>query len=53
MLGFVVSMGMTWLWIACLLMLSVVFLLCMVCLALKLFGSWMELGFSVDMETFG
>ena len=24
----------------------------MVCLSLKLLGSWMELGFSVDMEAF-
>ena len=25
----------------------------MVCLALELAGSWVELGFSVDMEIFG
>ena len=34
-----------------------VFLLCwrisMVCLALKIVGSWVELGFSVGMEAFG
>ena len=52
-----VSMGLAWLWAACLLMLRGVFLLClrisMVCLALEIPGSWMELGFSVGMETFG
>ena len=26
---------------------------CVVCLALKLFGSWVVLGFSVVMEAFG
>ena len=55
--SFGVSMGLVWLWAACLLMLRVVFLLCwrisMVCLALKLVGSWVELGFSVGMEAFG
>ena len=39
------------------LMLRVMFLCCwrinLVCLALKLVGSWMELGFSVGMEAFG
>ena len=38
-------------------MLSVVFLFCwrisVVCLALKLAGSWVKLAFSVGMETFG
>ena len=42
---------------ACILMLMVMFLRCwritLVCLALKLVGSWMELGFSVGMEAFG
>ena len=37
-------------------MLRVMFLHCwrisLVCLALKLVGSWVELGFSVDMEAF-
>ena len=51
------SMGLAWLWEACLLMLRVVFLLCwrisMVCLALELVGSWVRLGFSVDMEILG
>ena len=49
--------GFGWLWAACLLMLRAVFLLCwrisMVCFALELVVSWMELGFSVGMETFG
>ena len=55
--SFEVSMGLVWLWAACLLMLRAVFLLCwrisMVCLALELVGSWVELGFSVGMEAFG
>ena len=37
--------------------LGIMFLLCwrisLVCLALKLVGSWVELGFSVGMEAFG
>ena len=41
----------------CILMLRVMFLHCwrisLVCLALKLVGSWVELGFSVVMEAFG
>ena len=55
--SFGVSMGLVWLWLACLLMLRVVFLLYwrirMVCLALELVGSWVEVGFSVGMEAFG
>ena len=59
--SFRVSMGLAWRWAACLLMLRAVFLLCWrisvvqirVSLALKLVGSWAELGFSVGMETFG
>ena len=51
-----VSMGLLWLWAAHLLMFSVVFLFCwrisLVCLALELVGSWMELRFSVGMEAF-
>ena len=39
------------------LILRVVFLLCwrisVICLARELVGSWVELGFSVGMETFG
>ena len=54
--SFRVSMGLTWLWAACLLMLRVVFLLCwrisMVCLALELVGPCVVLGFSVCMEAF-
>ena len=54
--SFWVSMGLVWLWAACLLVLRTVFLLwwriSMVCLALELVGSWMELGFSVGMEAF-
>ena len=55
-MSFGVSMGLAWLWAACLLMLRVVFLLCWiisrVCLALELVGSWVDLGFSVGMEAF-
>ena len=54
---FGVSVGLVWLWVACILMLRAVFLLCwrisMVCLALKLVGSCVELGFSVGMEALG
>ena len=52
-----VSMGLARLWVAYLLMLRAVFLLCwriiVVCLALELVGSWVELSFSVGMEAFG
>ena len=55
--SFGVSMGLASLWAAYLLMLRAVFLLCwrisVVRLTLKLVGSWVELGFSVGMETFG
>ena len=55
--SFGMSMGLVWLWAACLLMHTCVFLLCwkisVVCLALELVGSWVELGFSVGTETFG
>ena len=55
-MGFGVFMGLTCLWVAYLLMLRAVFLLCwriiMVCLALELVGSWVELGFSIGMEAF-
>ena len=54
---FGVSMGLAWLWTACLLMLRAVFLHCwrisMVCLSLELVGPWVELGFSVGIEAFG
>ena len=52
-----VSMGLVWLWITHLFMFRVVFLFCwiisMVWLALGLVGSWVELGFSVGVDTFG
>ena len=55
--SFGVSMDLAWLWAGCLVMLRVVFQLCwrisMVCLALELVGSWVELGFSVGMVAFG
>ena len=55
--SFGVSYGLLWLWAACLLMFSVVFLffwrISVVCLALELVSSWVKLGFSVGMETFG
>ena len=51
------SVGLAWLWAARLLMLKVGFLFCwriiVVCLALDLVRSWVELGFSVGVETFG
>ena len=55
--SFEVSVGLVWLWAACILMLRVMFLhcwrICMAYLALKLVGSWVEVGFSVRMEAFG
>ena len=55
--SFEVSMGLAWFWGACLLMIRAAFLLCwrisILCLALELAGSWVELGFSVGMEAFG
>ena len=54
--SFWVSMGLAWL-SACILMLRAMFPICwrisIVCLALELVGSWVELGFSVGMEAFG
>ena len=54
---FWVSMGLAWLWAACILLLIAVFLgywrISMVCLALELVGSWVKLGFNVGMEDFG
>ena len=54
---FWVSMGLAWLWAACILMLRAMLLRCwrisVIYLALKLVGSWVELGFSVGMEAFG
>ena len=50
------SMGLAWL-SACILMLRAMFPICwrisIVCLALDLVGSCMELGFSEGMEAFG
>ena len=55
--SFGMSMGLTWLWGAHLFMFSVVFLFfwksIMVCLSLDLVGFWVQLGFSVGVETFG
>ena len=55
--SFGASIGLAWLWAAHLLMFSVVFLFCwrisLVCLALELAGSGVELDFSVGKETFG
>jgi len=55
LVSFGVSMGLAWLWEACLLMLRAVFLLCwrISMLALELLGFGVELGFSVGMEAFG
>ena len=54
---FEMSMCLTLLWTACILKLMAMFLhcwrICMVCLALELVGSWVELGFSVGMQDFG
>ena len=55
--SFGVSMGSAWLWAARLLMFKVGFLFCwrifVGCLALDIVRSWVELGFSVGVETFG
>ena len=53
--SFRVSVGLAWLWAACFLMLRALFLLCwrIISLALELVDPWVELGFSVGMETFG
>ena len=55
--SFEMSLGLVWLWAACILKLREMFLhcwrICMVCLAMELVGSWVELGFSVGMEAFG
>ena len=55
--SFGVSMSLTRLWAAFILMFRAVFLHCwrisMVCLVLELVGSWVVLGFSVGMEAFG
>ena len=55
--SFEVSMGLVLLLAAFILILGVMFLCCwrigLVCLVLKLVGSWVELGFSVGMKAFG
>ena len=55
--SFELTMGLAWLWAPCILVFRAVFLLCwrisMVCLALELIGSWVELDFSVCMEALG
>ena len=53
--SFGVTMGLAWLWATRILMFRVVFLFCwrifMLCITLDLVGSWVELGFSVGVET--
>ena len=55
--SFEMSMGLVWLWAACILKLRAMFLCCwsisVVCLALGLVGSWVEVDFSVGVEAFG
>ena len=55
--SFKVSLGLVRLLAACIFVLRIMFLCCwrngLVCLALKLVGPWVELGFSVVMEAFG
>ena len=55
--SFGVSMGLDWLWAAHLLKFRFMFLFCwiinVVCLAMELAGSWVELCFSVGMEILG
>ena len=54
--SFEMSVGLVWLWAACILQLGAMFLrcwrICVVCLALELIGPWVGLGFSVGMEAF-
>ena len=55
-MSYEMSVGLEWLWAACILNLRAVFLcywrICVVCLALELVGPWVVLGFSVGMEAF-
>ena len=55
--SFEVSMGLVCLWTDCILKLRAMFLCywrnSIICLALELVGCWMELGFSVGMQSFG
>ena len=55
-MSFEMSVGLVWLWAACILKLRAMFLccwrICIVSLALELVGPWVELGFSICMEAF-
>ena len=55
-MSFETSVGLVWLWAACILTLRAMFLrcwrICVVCPALELVGPWVVLGFSVGMEAF-
>ena len=55
-MSYEMSVGLESLWATCILKLRAMFLccwrICMVCLALELFGPWVFLGFSVGMEAF-
>ena len=55
-MSYEMSVGLEWLWAACILKLRAVFLccwrICMVCLSLELVGPWVVFGFSVGMEAF-
>ena len=55
-MSYEMSMGLEYLWAACIFKLRAVFLcccrICVVCLALELVGPWVVLGFSAGMEAF-
>ena len=55
-MSYEMSVGLEWLWAACILKLRAVFLccwrICLLCLALELVGPCVVLGFSVGMEAF-
>ena len=51
--NFEVSMGVAMLWIARILMLLHCWRISVVCLALELVDSWVELAFTVGMKAFG
>ena len=55
-MSYEISVVLEYLWAACILKLSAVFLccwrICVACLALELVGPWVVLGFSVGMEAF-
>ena len=56
-MSFEMSVGLVWIWAAYILKLRTMFLycwrICVVCISLELVGTWVALGFSVDMEAFG